>query len=171
MAVRTSRLAVVTTLVALVILAGCSRPAKTLERAGTQRAVSRVITDRVDGAVPTTSCPQDIARGKGRTVTCKVTLKGTEGTARTRVRQLDGDGTLDVSVLDAVVANSRVTAELKAQLKARFGRAFQADCGKGLRIVAPGESFRCRARDASGRRTVTVTVTDPAGTLRFRVLS
>lgn len=167
---RTAQL-VVSAIVALAVLAGCSQPAETLERAGTQRAVSRVITGRVDGAVPTTSCPRDIARGKGRTVTCTVTLKGTEGTVRTRVRQVDGDGTLAVSVLDAVVANSRVTTELKAQLKARFARAFQADCGQGLRIVAPGETFRCRARDAGGRRTVTVTVTDPAGTLRFRVLS
>lgn len=150
-------------------LAGCSEPAKTLDDGATERVVAAAVADRLGLPVRGATCPDSIARNEGATFACRVTLGGTDGAVRVRVRQ-QGDDRLDVTLLDAVVSERRVTMELKSQLKARFARSFQADCGDGVRIVAPGETFRCQAGDTNGRRAVLITVTDTAGTLRFQVL-
>lgn len=151
-------------------VAGCSKPAKTLDDGATQRVVAGAVADRLAAPVRGATCPDGITRGQGRTFTCAVDLAATDGTVRVRVRQADDGGRLDVALLDAVVSEKRVTAELKQQLRASFARSFQADCGDGYRIVAPGGTFRCQASDANGRKAVLITVTDTAGTLRFKVL-
>ncbi|HEY4376947.1 MAG TPA: hypothetical protein VGM93_07300, partial [Acidimicrobiales bacterium] len=71
---------------------------------------------------------------------------------------------------DAVVDLAHVTSDLRAHLRSTFHRSFQVACGTGRRVVAPGGTFRCHARDANGRRDVVVTVADTAGTLHYRVL-
>jgi hypothetical protein len=144
--------------------------AKTLDQPATESAVGRVVADRLGTVVRNTACPSTIPRGKNEVVKCSVTLSPKLGIVRVSVRQVDDEGRLDVVLLDAVIDNAEVTRTLKTQLKASFSRSFQADCGTGRRVVAPGGSFRCRARDRGGRRVVLVTVKDAAGTLAFRIL-
>jgi hypothetical protein len=156
---------------ALSVVAACgSEEAKTLDRPATETAIGNVVADRAGARVRNTACPREIPRGKGERIDCTVTLVKL-GAVRVRVRQVDDEGRLDVVLRDAIVDDADVTKALKTQLKASFARSFQADCGSGRRIVAPGRSFRCKARDRNGRRVVLVTVEDAAGTLSFRVLS
>lgn len=152
------------------LLAGCGEEAAdTLDRTATQAAVGRVVGARVHASATKTSCPGELMRGRGRSVDCRVTLRAV-GTVRVRVRQVDDDAKLDVTLLDAVLDRALVTVDLKKHLHATFDRSFQADCGTGRFVAPPGKTLRCKARDRSGRRTVEATVVEAAGTLRYRVL-
>ena len=159
--------------VALVIglATACSKAASTLDGPATEAAVGGVVADRAHTAVDRTTCPSSIRRGKGTTVSCTVRLARKAGSVRVRVRQVDDAAKLDVVLLDAIIDNTKVTTDLERHLKASFSRSFQADCGKGVRVVKPGESFRCQARDKAGRRAVLVRVKDAAGTVAYQVLS
>lgn len=152
-------------------LAGCSGTATTLDQSATQRAVGAVVAERAGVAALSTRCPDPIPRGTGRSVDCKVSLAGGLGYARARVVQADDQGRLTVTVLDAILRDAQVASDLKAHLKASFHRSFQVACGSSSRVVRPGGSFRCRARDADGRRDVLVKVLDRAGTVSYQVLS
>ncbi len=176
------RLRTVAALAAVAALAlaipACGRSkAVALDRAATERAVGEVVAGQIEKQagfsveVSATRCPSDIPRGSGRVTMCNVTVKGVAGKVRARVRQVDDHGRLDVTLLDSVLSNPAVANQLQVELKKRFSRSFQANCGKGMRIAAPKAAFTCRARDASSRRTVQVTVVDSAGTLRFSVLT
>ncbi len=167
---------VVAALVVGALLAGgCSDPASTLDREGTERAVRRVVGGRIEARVRDVRCPADIARGAGERVTCVALLAGDTGEVRLRVEQADDDGTLEVALLDAVVDPADVADDLRAALVRTFERGFTVTCGDpGPTVVRPGATFTCEAVDetddrGAGTRRVTVTVTDPAGTLRYGV--
>lgn len=154
---------------AAVALAGCSDPTSHLDQAATQRAVGRAVAADVDPKVMATDCGGKIERKEGGTFTCTVTLKGV-GDLPVEVRQIDDEGALDVSPQAAVIARSRITDELGASLEKRFGRDFEVRCsGASTQIRKPDSTSTCAAEDATSRREVTVTVTDPAGTLAFAV--
>lgn len=157
-------------LAVVALLGACSSSAKTLDRAATETAVGRAVADKVEPAVAGTTCPTELPRGKGKAFTCKVELGGKVGTMRVRVRQLDDDGRLAVAPLDAVISGEATAATLKAKLRTRFKRSFQVTCGAGWKVRSPGDTFPCRARDKTSRRSIDVTVEDPAGTLSFQVL-
>ncbi|QXC63251.1 DUF4333 domain-containing protein [Aquihabitans sp. G128] len=154
------------------VAAGCSRTkqATTLDTDGTERAIDKVIGSRIEPDVKEVRCPADIARGKGRSFSCRALLEGTGGEVRLRVRQVDADGTLDVDLLDAVVDRKAVATDLRRQLVKRFLRTFTVDCGtEAISVVAPGSTFTCSAKDPAGKRTITVTVTDAAGTVSYDI--
>lgn len=151
-------------------LAGCSSEASTLDRAATERAVGRSVAAAVEPAVAATVCPTAVERAKGGRFRCEVRLTAEVGTVRASVRQVDDAGHLEVALRDAVVSGEAAAATLKASLRSGFGRSFQVDCGKGWKVRSPGDTFTCRARDKTSRRSVEATVTDPAGTLSFEVL-
>ncbi len=150
--------------------AGCAEEADTLDRAATQRAVEKVIDARLDVDVDRVTCPADIPLGTGREVACRASLEGVDDDLRLTVTQRGDEGELDVELLDAVVDPTDVAEDLHGQLVAEFARSFLADCGDGgPQVVEPGETIECVARDAGSRRTVTVTVVDAAGTLRYEL--
>lgn len=190
MAVTSSvRVLAVTVALALAVV-GCGKEAaKTLDADATQRAVGKVVASRVEPEVVETRCPGEIALEEGGTFDCTLTLAetlgpkagtgstgstdpaGSEATLRVRVTQLDDEGRLGVVLRDAVLTVADVAADLKARLKATFKRSFQVSCGDVVhRVVPPKGTFTCRARDKGGPRTVTVTVADAAGTLRYDVV-
>lgn len=155
--------------VCLSVLAGCSSSPEMLDEAATERAVGRAVAAEVGPVVRSTQCAAPIEQEQGATFTCKVALKGA-GPLAVTVRQVDGEGTLDVEPTAAVVAGKRVASELGASLEEQFERSFQVTCdGAAWQIRQPGSTSTCLARDKTSRRTVTVTVTDVAGTLSFAV--
>lgn len=157
-------------LVVAAAVAGCSEEAASLDRAGTERAVKRVIGGRIGPTVDRVRCPAEIDRGDGEAVTCRAFLVEGDQEVRLRVEQVDDDGTLEVALLDAVVDRSEVAEDLHGTLVDTYRREFEVDCGEGgAEVVAPEDTFRCTARDATGERAVTVTVTDAAGTLAYDV--
>ena len=106
----------------------------------------------------------------GETTACEADL-GEAGSMAVEVRVVDREGGLAVRPRAAVIDRAEAAEDLKALLRSRFERSFQADCGEaGPEVIEPEETFVCRARDADGRRSVRVTVTDVAGTLSFEVL-
>jgi hypothetical protein len=160
-------LAALAALAGCTVLAGCSDSPGTLDQAATERAVRRAVAAEVTPAVSTATCPGPIEQGKGATFSCTVAVKGA-GPLPVRVRQVDGDGKLDVVPAAAVVSDTDIESELERSLKAQFDRSFQAACkGGAWQIRKPGSTSTCIARDKTSRRTVTVTVTDASGTLSF----
>jgi hypothetical protein len=162
-------LAVVGLAVATVV-GSCAAEAEVLDQSATQAAVAKVVAARVEPPVVAVVCPGKIRRGAGRRSSCRATLKGVAAPLRLRVRQVDGEGRLDVVLLDAVIDRGDVAEDLRRTLIDRLKRSFIVDCGPaGARVVRPGATFSCKARDAAGRRSVDVTVADAAGTLRYDI--
>ncbi|WP_426571659.1 DUF4333 domain-containing protein [Aquihabitans sp. McL0605] len=154
----------------LVAAAACSDSASTLDQAATERAVGRSVAAKVEPAVKSTTCPADLPKGTGRTFECRIVLGSKAGTLRVTVRQTDDRGTLRVTPLAAVVSSDQVAAKLSASLAKQFGRKFLVDCRKGgFEVRAPRSTSTCSAADLTSKRSVTVTVVDPSGTLSFTV--
>ena len=157
--------------VAIGILGGCSDDADALDRPATERAVGRAVAAQVAPPVAGTACPGTLTRAKGRRFTCTIELGAGAGTLKVVVRQVDDQGSLDVTPSAAVLSDAAIARSLKALLKAQFDRSFQVDCGdRGDRVRPPGTTLTCTARDRTSRREVTVTITDAAGTQSFEVL-
>jgi hypothetical protein len=154
--------------VALATLVGCSS-APTLDAAGTERAVGRAVAAKVDPVVSETRCPDDLERADGGTFTCTIVLKGV-GELPVDVRQVDDQGTIDVTPTAAVVAKARIVSELTSSLRDQFDRSFTVRCsGKATQIRTPSSTSTCSARDDTSKREIVVTVTDAAGSLAFKV--
>lgn len=155
--------------VAVAVLAGCART-PTLDRAGTERAIEKVIGGRITQPIEAVTCPAHLRKGEGEVATCRAVLADGAGTVRLRVRQTDGDAHLDVDLLDAVVDRTAAATALHRELVAAYERTFTVDCGDGGPIVvAPGKGFTCSASDGTSTRTVRATVTDAAGTVTFDI--
>lgn len=167
------RLLVVAAAVAALATA-CTTEASTLDQAATQRAVGRALADQIEPKVTATTCPADLPLERGEQFDCMVELAGDVGTMPVLVTLIDVDGALQVVPQAALIARPDASTQAKASLDEVFGRSFQVDCGDdagdGLRVFEPGETFECRARDRSSRRTITVTVVDAAGALTFAVV-
>lgn len=153
----------------LLALAACGDPADTLDGAATQRAVGRAVAADVAPEVTSTRCPEEIDKAKGESFECTVELAEV-GSLVVEVTQVDDEGRLDVEPTAAIVTNDRISEELTAALKKRFGRDFTVKCsGDEVEIREPASTSTCSARDGSSAREVTVTVADAAGTLAFTV--
>ena len=155
--------------VGLAALVACSDRADSLDPSKTQEAVGAAVADQVEPKVTATRCTGSLEREVDATFRCTVTLQGV-GKLPVTVRQVDDDGTLDVTPDAAVVTRERIVSELKASLKRSFERNFQVQCdGPTIEVRTPDSTSTCVARDANSRRKVTVTVTDASGTLAFEV--
>lgn len=151
------------------LLSACSGSPATLDQTATQRAVGRAVAAEVDPVVSATQCDEDVEQERDGMFSCTVALKGV-GDLPVDVRQTDDEGTLEVAPAAAVVTNARITEELTAALKKRFGRTFTVRCsGDAVEVRRPASTSTCSAEDATSRREVTVTVTDASGTLAFAV--
>ncbi|MFN8018975.1 MAG: DUF4333 domain-containing protein [Acidimicrobiales bacterium] len=155
--------------VVVAVVGACTSPS-TLDRAATESVVRDAADQAIAPRVVQASCPGPLPAGEGRSFRCTARVAEV-GDVRLAVTQVGGKGRLQVRPLDAVLADAAVARQLRAELRRRFGRAFQVTCGDHpWRIWQPGDTFPCRARDRDGRRSVDVTVEDAAGTLSFRVL-
>lgn len=150
------------------VLGACTESADTLDATATEEAVGRVVEPRLGAEVDEVRCPSPIRRADGETVTCRVVLAEEAGVARVSVTQRGSGEQVDVDLLDAVVDPAEVGRQLHQALVAEYGRSFTVDCGAdGVRVAEPGETFACSAVDEVGRRKVSATVVDAAGTLSF----
>ncbi|MGN6695664.1 MAG: DUF4333 domain-containing protein [Aquihabitans sp.] len=164
------RLALAVLAIAFVVLSACSDDPGTLDQAATERAVGKAVGAQVDPKVGATSCEEPIEQQEGGRFTCEVTLEGA-GDLSVTVTQVDDQGTLDVVPEASVVTRERIVSELRASLKDQFERSFQVACDDTPEVAVrkAGSTSTCIARDATSRRSVTVTVSDTAGTLAFAV--
>jgi len=161
--------AVVAVVAAIGVLGGCGSGAGTLDQAATETAVGDAVAGDLGVDVVATACPRDVAATRGERFSCSVDL-GEMGDLPVSVRVTDDDAALRVVPDAAVLADAEIARQLKAALKAEFDRSFQVDCGDGgPQVRLPDDTFVCRARDKTSRRSVEVTVTDAAGTLSFEV--
>ncbi len=155
--------------VALLVV-GCTQEAGTLDRAATERAVKKVVGARITPPITTIRCPDDIPRGEDEPVVCRAILAGGSGEVRLRVTQTGAADQVNVALLDAVLDRDDVAEDLRQTLVETYLRTFEVDCGKPvITVLAPDETFACNAKDATETREITVTVTDPAGTLLYDI--
>lgn len=160
-------------LVGLLLVAGgaaCSSGPATLAGDDLAGEVASAASEAIGVEVDAVACDEELPVEVGQTTTCRADL-GDAGAMDVEVEVVGADGELAVRPRAAVIDRAEVAEDLKALLKSRFERSFQADCGQaGSEVLPPDATFVCRARDADGRRSVRVTVTDVAGTLSFEVL-
>lgn len=159
----------------LALVAGsCSQEATTLDQAGTERAIERVVGVRIDPDIDAVRCPDEIERGDGERIECTALLADDAGVVRLQVTQTDDEATLEIRLLDAVLDRTDVAEDLRQTLVETYLRTFTVDCGEPpVLVIEPDDTFTCEATDddpdANEPRTVTVTVTDAAGTLSYDV--
>lgn len=152
-------------------LVACASGPTTLSADDLAEEVAPVAAEAIGIDPDRMSCGDELVVEVGETATCEADL-GEVGAVAVDVEVLDEDGTLAVRPQAAVVDRADAAEDLEELLASRFERSFEADCGDdGPEVVEPDQSFVCRAADdVDDRRSVRVTVTDPAGTLAFEVL-
>ncbi len=164
-----ARLLLVTALAGLAALSSCSDEAGTLDHGATERAVGRAVATEVEPNVTATRCAGKLVQEKGGTFRCTVTL-AEAGRLPVDVRQVDDQGTLDVTPAAAVVSRTRIVDEITTSLAKQFHRTFTVRCsGDPIEVRSPSSTSTCSARDKTSAREIIVTVTDSAGTLSFAV--
>lgn len=158
----------------LLLGGSCAEEATTLDQAGTERAVERVIGVRIAPDIDAIRCPGEIERGEGERIECTALLAEDAGVVRLQVTQTDDDATLEAELLDAVLDRTEVAEDLRQTLVDSYLRTFTVDCGEPpTLVIEPDDTFTCDATDddpdADDARTVEVTVVDAAGTLSYDV--
>lgn len=151
---------------ALLVAAGCGRPALL----DTERAEARIaesLEDRYEVEVGAVVCPDDISVEEGATFTCRAAVG--DGELDVDVEQTDGDGALEVSPRQAVLVVDRVAADIENVLADQFSRDdVEVACpGEPIRIEEPGTTFECTAEDGPQTVPVEVRVRDARGALTY----
>lgn len=153
-----------------VLLAGCGGPTE-LDRATVEDEVALVLAPVAGPGIEAVTCPDRIERGAGEVVGCTVELADGLGAFEATVRQVGGDGELEVEPASVVVEVAEVEAELAVLLEADLDRVVEVVCGRGEhRLVEVGATFPCRVEDGDEQRSVDVTIADGAGTRSYEVL-
>lgn len=121
------------------------------------------ITDELNAAyaqmsrqVSSVVCPRQSNTPKaGDTFVCTADVEGHD--VRVEVELAD-DESADFRTLDVLFDLPDTAKSLSREISAEHGFAVTVTCGKGLEVVAIGESFECTAADRAGdTRTVKVT--------------
>ena len=154
--------------VATLFLIGCGSDGADFDGADVEDRLAGSLAERWDRPVDEVSCPDRPAARSGSTFRCTATVDGVDGRLRVEVA-VGADDRLDVVPLDALVDRAAVAAEIRRLLVQRHGRPFEATCGEGSIVVEPGGTVACAVVDGDEEPTVTVTVTDAAGTLEVAV--
>ena len=142
----------------------------TLDPADVEAAVADAVARGLEVEVASVACPQDVPVELERRTTCTVEVDDA-GSMVATVVQVDEDGTLEVAPGSALIDRVEVADTLRSTLREELGRSFQVDCGDDPpALVAIGDTFPCRARDADSRRSVDVTVEGADGTVTFEIL-
>ncbi|MEZ5138409.1 MAG: DUF4333 domain-containing protein [Acidimicrobiales bacterium] len=167
---RLSVLAAASALAAVALTACGDEPAR-LDRASAEREIAVAVAGEVEPGVDAVRCPDEIPVRDGAEVECDVELADGAGTLPVIARQRDEGGSLDVELRRAVLSDAQVADALRAALRDGFGRSFQVDCGDdGPTVREAGERVTCRARDASSRRSVEVTIDGADGGLSYELV-
>jgi hypothetical protein len=166
----TTAAASVGALVGGLLLAACGGSTE-LDRATVEEEVALVLAPVAGPGIDRVTCPDRIERAEGATVTCTVELSEGLGAFDATVRQVDGDGELEVEAASVAVEVAEVEAELAELLEDELDRVAEVVCGRGEhRLVAVGATFPCRVEDGDEQRSVDVTIEDGAGTRSYEVL-
>jgi hypothetical protein len=155
---------------AVVGLAGCSlSPHSTLSAASLEAKIAAELARTYNIAPPKVNCPASVPVTPGAHFTCIATLDGQP--LRVLGTVTDSRGHVQVHPASAVVVKSAAEAEISQSLSKRVGSPVHVSCPlPGLLVASPGHTFGCTAEIAGVERHVAVTVVNPAGDLRYRVL-
>jgi len=157
--------------VVVVGLAGCGDDPARLDGPSAEREIAAAVAAEVEPEVAAVRCPDEIPLGRGEEVECDVELADGAGTLPVVARQRDERGSLDVELRRAVLSDAEVADALRAALRDGFGRSFQVDCGdRGPTVREAGAQVTCRARDATSRRSVEVTIDGADGGLSYQLV-
>jgi hypothetical protein len=158
--------------VVVVLLVGCacSSP-ETIDADAAERDIRDYVRDSFDVRVTSVSCPGSVEVAQGRTFGCTARIDRARSALKVTVRQRDDEGSLDVMPASAVLVANAVEADIARELADRFARDdVTVTCpGADVRVAAPGATFTCTALDGPDRKTVTVTVRDPTGSVTYHL--
>jgi len=162
--------------------AACGRPA-VLDSEAVEARIRARVEDAHPVEVEAVDCPDEIPVEDGGRFRCTVTIDaGSDGGAGSgsdtghevvelvvEVRQVDGDGRLDVTPTAALLVAAEVETDIVDVLADRFEREdATVDCpGPEVRVEPPDATFECEARDGDDVRTVVVRVRDERGGLTY----
>jgi Domain of unknown function (DUF4333) len=150
----------------LALPAGCAGGnAHTLDANGAAQAIASNLADSTGLPTPTVSCPKGIEVKQGGTFDCTTVLDGQPLTVHGSLT--DSKGAFTVKPAAAIVIVAKAVNAIVTQVEQTTANA-TVDCGaRTVLVKAPGQTFLCRATAAGVTRTVTVTVTDVEGNVRF----
>ncbi len=150
--------------------AGCSASgsARKLDArsAGAQISASLAATTGVPG--PQVHCPAGVEVKAGQTFDCTMMLDGQPLTVHARLT--DGKGRFTFVPASAILVVAKAAGAIKAQVDGQTDGQATVACGPHkVLIESPGQTFPCTAVAAAVTRTVTVTVSDLQGNVRFQL--
>ncbi len=134
------------------------------------------ITDELNAAyskmsrqVSSVDCPRQANTPKaGDTFVCTADVEGND--VRVEVKLADDEGA-NFSTLDVLFDLPDTAKGLAREISAEQGFDVTVSCGKGLQVVAIGESFECTAANEAGdTRTVKVTAGEVGGEDRWELV-
>ncbi len=116
---------------------------------------------KISREVSGVDCPRPSSSPKkGDTFLCGADVEGQN--VRVEVTVKDDDNNVSFSTLDSLYDLKTTARGLSREVSKEYGFAVKVDCGEGLKVVAVGESFECRAADPRGlTRTVKLTAAAP----------
>jgi hypothetical protein len=149
-------------------VAGCTKPTS-LDVGAARKEIRSTLRTAFGVPVSAPTCPAKIRARTGGEFTCTVVVAGHR--TKVHVKQRDDHGTLLVVPTEAVVETDRVGTELVKTLRNRLaGRTAKVTCpGPAIRVVPPGTTFTCTAKDGRTTHDVTVRVRDVGGSLTFTI--
>lgn len=111
--------------------------------------------------VSTVECPRPSGSPKaGSSFNCIADLEGND--VRVEVKFTDDAYNVDFATLDVVFDLAETGKGLSREVSKKYGFGVKVSCGRGLKVVAVGESFECEASDRGGdTRPVRVTAGGP----------
>lgn len=165
---------VVTVFCGAVVVAGLAFLAlrsevRTIDRAETEQRVAAIVEAETGLSDPDVVCPVDLPRVEGHEVTCRT--EGDGGVLRVRVRQVDRQANLEVTLMDAVLDRETVARDAEKLLARRFDQPFEVDCGPSGPVVLPAAgTISCTVISGDDIGSLQVS-TDQSGNLAYEVTS
>ena len=166
----TAATAAVSSLVAALVLAGCSIKARdTVSAASLEADIAGQLATSYQIPKPPVKCPRAVPAQVGSQFTCTATLDGQSLMVNGHVT--GPHGRVEVKPAAAVVVTKAAERDLSKRLERTFHQAVALKCrAPALLVATPGRSFGCTATVGTIERQLVVSVTGHSGTLSYRVL-
>lgn len=150
------------------VAAGCGRETDRIDATSVVDAIPLAIAPEAPDLVRDVSCPEEIERGPGVTLECRLTLSGTPLVAT--VEQLDDEGRISVRTDTVVLDTHDLARDLGHRLEEDLGVVVGVDCdAPRLFVPEAGTELVCDARDEAARPIrFSVTLLDAEGAYEVR---
>jgi hypothetical protein len=140
----------------------------TLDASSAGRQIAGSLATTTGLAAPPVHCPKGIQVRTGQTFDCTTNLEGQPVTVHVTLN--DNRGQFTFKPASAILIVARAASAIKTNVDQQTGGPTTVDCGtRQILVLAPGATFPCTALAAGVSRTVTVTVSDLQGNVRFQL--